>query len=139
MMPHWAVMLLAKLGLPALLALLVAYRRHLAQRSSRGRADEIAFDRQYDRIEPESGQPDYIRGTGSLILRSHEWIKLAFLLAVIVLGIVAIREPLVRIILGITAIALVAIVTLWAYRRKVAQRGSVTNDAQSLSGRGPAI
>lgn len=119
---HPVVLFLAKLALPVLLGALWAYRRYLDKRPPRPRGDEVAFERPYERIEPASGQPDYVRGASDFILRFHEWGCLVLLVATIGIGIVAIREPLVRIIMGITAVVLVAIVVLWGIRRRAARR-----------------
>ena len=116
------VLFLAKLALPVLLGSLWAYRRYLEKRPPRPRGDEVAFERPYERIEPVSGQPDYVRGASDFILRSHEWVALGLLVATIGIGIVAIREPMVRIVMGITAVVLVAIVIPWGSRRRAANR-----------------
>lgn len=113
---------IAKLALPALITLLWLYRQHLAERRPPPPTDEVPFERQYERLEPASSQPDYVRGAGDVILRYHDKAWLGLLLFGVVIGIVAVKEPMPRAIFAITGIVLVLIVVVWRLRESAARR-----------------
>jgi hypothetical protein len=109
----------AKVALPLLLWALYAYNKRVEARKVQPRSDEVPFERDYERIEPE--QRDVVHDAGTLILRWHEVVKLGLLAAVILIGIFAVKEPTVRMVLTITAVVLFVIIA-WSYRRRASVR-----------------
>lgn len=110
---------MAKAALPLLLWLLYAYRKRVETRKLRPRSDEVPFERDYEQIEPE--RPDYVHDAGTFILRWHEVAKLVLLAAVILIGIFAVKEPRLRAVLTVTAVALLLVIA-WSYRRRASVR-----------------
>ena len=116
----------------AVLAVAWIIRRVQSLRVSVASRNDVAFERQYEPVEPESSQHRGLETTARVITRLHQgWMLLSvpFLLAA---AVVAFRSNrLVRLIIAATVATMLIIVAVWALGRRLL---GTTDVAGSQSG-----